>query len=706
MRENHIHRLRGGFHKTAALAVAALSLAAMPVMTSAAILAADDFESSTLGTLQGQTSGSNWAGAWDVVDVSDSQVNVIAAALDYAGGSVQVDGGAQAVQYDGTSNLDPVVANREMNPATGTVYYSFLYRTANLSSNEFFQLGLDNNGDNPNISVVDNVPDSGRQLTIRNGTGGGVDSGVNIVNEQTYFVVVKTTKGTNYNNTTLYVNPTNITEGYNTSVTTNSDSGISLDTSAFVALRSARLNSGDTFIFDQLRVGTSFADVIDRADPIYSADFAGVSGTQPTGFAAYTDPGMVSNNDGSSEYQQKYNTAGGVAVASLADTTLIDRGSFRDVTAETLTRYSGGSGNLNGLILRSRGITDTASGDYYHVRVEGDNLVLYRSNNGTLTQLATVATSSLANPTDRLLRVTVENESDAGTDNVRIRARLYTGSSDANSVAGELDFLDTDASAITRAGGVGFRSNNSASGSRATFDSLRVYNQSTNLLFYDDYYDNQAVRMTGYNDTGMSQSVADQTYTFTSTTSSGVQKGIATIDFDSYTAGQEWADVAVTTVMNTTADMVGGLVLRETSVSDSGDGSWYTFRLDTSNDLIQIGRQNPSFAVLDEFDLGESIPLNVDIYLLFSAINVDGDVLLHGIASLNADFSNPFADMTYLDTNSAKILGPGSAGMRVFSRSIEGTVTFDNFTVTAIPEPSTFGLLALAGAAMIRRRRA
>ncbi|MBI1367664.1 MAG: hypothetical protein GC162_03320 [Planctomycetes bacterium] len=686
-------------------------------MAHAASVATDNFESYSAGSqLAGLNGGTGFSAAWSVPSIPAANITIVNQSLSYLGGSIGATGGTKAVQLTNSNSTAEVAFTRNLTTAqSGTVYYSFLYRTSGLSNSavgdEFFQTGLNNAASNPNISAVDNVSGGQRQDAIRAGTSGGVQSGIPLVNDVTYLIVVKAQKtGSNYDKLTLYVNPTNITESYNTSTVTTSSSGISSITD-FVT-RKARLSSGDTFILDNIAVGTTFADVISRSTPLLSEDFNGTVGTQPTGFTAFTSgAGMVSAIATATEYEQKNNSGTNAAVASYSVLNDIDKGAWRDVTVETNTRYSGAGTNDNGLILRARGISSTSSGDYYQVRMNNNVLELVRYNNGVATVVGgsgTISGISSGATSNRLLRVTIENVSDAGTDNVRVRANLYSGTTDASGITASFDLLDTSANAITRAGGVGYRTDNSASGTRATFDSLRAYNENPHLLFYDDYYDNQAIRYAGFNSGAMSQAVTGQQYTFTSSSAAGLEVGIASVDFDSFTSTTDWTNVMVTSVVRfSNNEIAAGLIARETGTSTSANGSWYTFRIDRDSGKAEVGRQTGAggFGLLDSTTIGlGAIPFDTDIYLKFVTQNLGGNVQLVAVASLNADFSNAFYTKTILDTDVNRILGPGSAGMRVFTRDDVGTVTFDNFTVIAVPTPGTCAMLGVGLVTLLRRR--
>lgn len=445
------------------------------------------------------------------------------------------------------------------------------------------------------------------------------------------------------------------------------------------------------------------------AGVILSEGFDGAAGTQPTGFVTNTTGGMVSQNDGSSEYEQRRATGDGVAVAAYQVFDDIDQGAWRDVTTETNTRFSGGADNDNGLIVRARDLNGTGGGEFYMVRIQNnDTLALFRANGAAFTTLATDGLGALG-VANRKLSVTVANIATPDTDEVRIQATLFD--TDGVSVLGSIDFTDTSADAITRAGGVGYRSfNNSGANTRSTFNNLIVTNNNPNLLFYDDYADGEAIRMESF---GPSGAITGNKFQFSHGSTSSTSLGL--VDFDSAT--NKWENVEVSALMrlNTLADnsstLATGLVLRETGVASNATaaaGDFYLYRLQRTENgnafAAQLLRKNgvAGFTFLDSVVLGDlQIPESVNIFMKFSAVTEGTSVRLIGMASLDEDFATSYGVIDYLDNSVDAILGGGSAGFRHFG---VGVSNYDNFTVTIIPTPTALAGVALGAFVLTARR--
>lgn len=447
-----------------------------------------------------------------------------------------------------------------------------------------------------------------------------------------------------------------------------------------------------------------------NAAVILSESFDGADGTQPTGFIAQSSAGMVSQNDGSGEYEQARVSGNGFALGAYQVFDDIDQGIWRDVTVETNTRYSGGDDNDNGLIVRARDLNGSGGGEFYMVRFQDDDAIrLYRVNGGTFTPLQTVSVPALGG-TNRKLSVDIANIATPGTDHVRIQATLFA--SDGVTVQGSIDYTDTSANAITRAGGVGYRSfNNSNAVTRATFDDLLVTSTNPGLLFYDDYADDEAIRMQSF---GPSGSVSGNKFEFSHGGSSSTSLGL--VDFDSATPA--WKNVEATSVMrlntngNNSSQIATGLVLRETGVASnvSGEaGDFYLYRLvrnESGNSFAaQLLRKNGTsgFSFLDSVALGDlQIPESVNIFMKFSAVTEGSTVRLVGMASLDQDFAASYGLIDFVDNSPDAILGGGSAGFRHFGI---GTSNYDNFTVRIIPSPSAVAVGAFGALALGARRR-
>jgi hypothetical protein len=182
-----------------------------------------------------------------------------------------------------------------------------------------------------------------------------------------------------------------------------------------------------------------------------------------------------------------------------------------------------------------------------------------------------------------------------------------------------------------------------------------------------------------------------------------------------------WENVEVSALMrlntnSNSAYSASGLIARANDVTSPSatEASFYMYRLvrdergNSATAQLYRKNENGGFSLLDSIGLGSlgAVPESENIFMKLITSTVGSDVHLMGMASLDQDFDNPFGMIDFTDVSANALLGPGSAGFRVFGT---GPVNFDNFTVNvfhpAVPEPATLSLLALAGAGLLRRRR-
>jgi hypothetical protein len=457
---------------------------------------------------------------------------------------------------------------------------------------------------------------------------------------------------------------------------------------------------------------------------IYTEDFNGALGSLPSGWTATSENAaqLAARNDGVSEYEHRLiaeNSADLRALSHLADTSTTDVGAWRDTTVEALLRYSGGANNQNGLVARVRNASLTG-GDFYHARLNGDAIQLYRFNGATSTLLGSTPTPSLTTITDRLMRLRTENIASAGTDQVQITVELYNGTTIGSGLMQSLNLTDSSTSAITRSGGAGVRSFHpvaATNGQRATFDNFRVTSNRPNLLWYDDYQDNTAVRAQTFVAGGASSTVANQRQEFFAPAGS---TAVSLLDFDGVTSQSAWADTMASATVRLNTNLAGGslssaLLLRENGVtSATGSGDYYAYRMvrdeNTSNHRAELIRsQGGAITLLATTPLLDTnIPESLNIFSRFEAFSVPGGVQLTGQISLDINFSSTAGFIQFTDTDAARLVNPGSAGYRMEGGAslVNGAINFDNFMVAvAVPEPSTLALLGLGCLALRIARR-
>jgi autotransporter-associated beta strand protein len=234
-----------------------------------ALVAFDGFDSYTAGAQleandgTGLNGGTGFAGAWNVADARRSELTIAPASLSYTSGEIQVLGGAQALKFTMPDNTAVQEASRPFATQTGTVYLSFLYQNTvdnnSATDDDFLQFGFDTAAlPNPRVSVID---ENGR-WAARGGAGTSATSTIATDVGTTYFVVLKIDKanpGDNYNRISIIINPNSATEPAAT-ITSTTDSGINAVSQ--LAMRRARHDAGDTYLIDEFRVGTTYADVI------------------------------------------------------------------------------------------------------------------------------------------------------------------------------------------------------------------------------------------------------------------------------------------------------------------------------------------------------------------------------------------------------------------------------------------------------------
>ncbi len=248
----------------------ALSVQAAPV-------AYDGFEQYSAGALSGASGGTGWSANWAT---DGAYMGVAAASLSYTGGAITINGGARAGQANDPRDYQDI-AHRQFATQTGTLYFSFLYNAvSNWEGNDFLQFMLNNDTVNTNSGSIGDLSTSNARFGARIGMGNGggtTDSGTNITPGTTYFLVGKISKtgvghATDYDQMDLFINPTTLTEPGTTDATKVADSGIT--TLSYFSMRANSIDSSNGVVqFDELRIGTTYADVI--PEPASGAVFLG-----------------------------------------------------------------------------------------------------------------------------------------------------------------------------------------------------------------------------------------------------------------------------------------------------------------------------------------------------------------------------------------------------------------------------------------------
>jgi len=255
------------------------ALIAAPVY--AAEVATETFDTLTPGDLNNQGSGSGWSGNWTATTGLESVI-APGSSLSYTfseGGTV--DGGDQAVELSG--NNDGIIRRQLSSAYSGDeLYVSFLVQRSGGTGGDPFDFGvwwLDDqaggpHSDAPNIGVYDETDDN-NELMARTGSfndqSNWAEAGGSSNVGETLFVVGRLSKGNDgssandFDGWDLWVFDTADASRSIFDFETPDDTGSSgsdADSISHIGIRTAAFEAGDTYIYDDLRVGSKLGDVV------------------------------------------------------------------------------------------------------------------------------------------------------------------------------------------------------------------------------------------------------------------------------------------------------------------------------------------------------------------------------------------------------------------------------------------------------------
>lgn len=252
------------------LFAAGLLLTGLAMPAAGDVIAYDGFETYTAAAgLNGNNGGDGWGAGWAAVAASTVQN----ASLSYTNGSISVDGGAKAMQVQQTGSGGVTAASRALDAAeTDVLYFSFLLKPLGLDTNDGASFRFSNDADKLNAASAEFSTNSGKAYfarllgdnTTQNTTG--LTTAAAAVNT-TDFIVVKVYKsvsgaGNNYDRGTVFVNPNNDAAESGTTVTplVRDIKIAGLLTFGIDAVDMA--HSTSYFLFDELRVATTWNEVV------------------------------------------------------------------------------------------------------------------------------------------------------------------------------------------------------------------------------------------------------------------------------------------------------------------------------------------------------------------------------------------------------------------------------------------------------------
>ncbi|HSI32486.1 MAG: PEP-CTERM sorting domain-containing protein [Phycisphaerae bacterium] len=260
------------------LALAGILSVAQPAW--GAVIAYDDFQSYTPGAQfesgagVGLSGGTGWAAAWNASDTNRAHSLVATQPMSYSAGAVTVsDGGSTALRFKDVAD-NGLLGRTFDGISSGPVYVSFLYRTTNpLTDEDFIQMGLsDALGAEPKASVgTQNGSSTPSVFFARVPNGGTTNNSAVAFDPNTDFFVVakftKTTGSSGFNQVSLFVNPTTLTEPGAPTISGTSAANTGAATFSTFNIRTARIEVGDDYFIDRLVIADSYVDAIQAPEP-------------------------------------------------------------------------------------------------------------------------------------------------------------------------------------------------------------------------------------------------------------------------------------------------------------------------------------------------------------------------------------------------------------------------------------------------------
>ena len=230
--------------------------------------ARDSFEAYAAGSsVDGGNDGVFWGGAWSGIGGVEAVIDASGSPLTFSDTGDTITGDGLALRFAGNNDN---AATRDLDESISSrfVYAAMLVRFEGLqNNNDFLSLWFEDS--NP-----DNAPNFG--IKMNRGDGSGPDDffarsrqnnavfDTNITNGQTYFLVARIEKSASstYDKVSLWVDPTALGHESPPPVTGET----SVESSGLVAFqtigfRSVKFDSGDSVTIDELRLGTSWAEV-------------------------------------------------------------------------------------------------------------------------------------------------------------------------------------------------------------------------------------------------------------------------------------------------------------------------------------------------------------------------------------------------------------------------------------------------------------
>ena len=239
--------------------VAILWLGVVP-LAHAAPIAFESFETYAAGAdLNGNNNGVGWTAPW-TADAGHVTVQLK---------TLQVGGQTRAVRIQPTAAIgnDDSILSRAFPDTPGTLYLSLLLRVESFENDDFVQLQVSDGavGDNSATLSFGVRNQTGNPFFARVGTSANTtNAAVGAADDTDYFLVAKFSRdgSVTFNRVDLFLNPTSPVEADHTPIAIRSTPSTGLNELSLFNVRVNSLEADDRIFLDNLRIGTTFADVV------------------------------------------------------------------------------------------------------------------------------------------------------------------------------------------------------------------------------------------------------------------------------------------------------------------------------------------------------------------------------------------------------------------------------------------------------------